>query len=130
MKNKKLILGLLFFISFIFLFKTAHEEISKGSSKFEETFSLKKFLPVGLKEALKNTVFVHSQLNATKKNNEELKILGTTVTSIGPRYQDFTDDEIANSNCVKLNESPIIIVNWFDFNKPRPIIKLHRMSKL
>ena len=75
MKNKKLILGLLFFILFIFLFKTAHEEISKGSSKFEETFSLKKFLPVGLKEALKNTVFVHSQLNATKKNNEELKIL-------------------------------------------------------
>ena len=60
---------------------------------------------------------------------EDLESLGAKVKSVGPRYQDFTDDEIANSNCVKLNESPII-VNWFDFNKHRPIIKLHRMSKL
>ena len=40
--------------------------------------------------------------------DEDLKILGTKVTSIGPRYQDFTDDEIANSKCAKLNESPVI----------------------
>ena len=39
---------------------------------------------------------------------EDLESLGAKVKSVGPRYQDFTDDEIANSNCVKLNESPVI----------------------
>ena len=50
-------------------------------------------------------------LTLLKKNmyrNEGLKILGMKVTSIGPRYQDFTGDEIANSKCAKLNESPVI----------------------
>ena len=40
--------------------------------------------------------------------DEDLKILGAEVTSIGPRYQDFTDDEIANSKCAKLNENSVI----------------------
>ena len=30
------------------------------------------------------------------------------VQSIGARHQDFTDDDIANSDCVKLHESAII----------------------
>ena len=40
--------------------------------------------------------------------DEDFKILGRKVTSIGPEYQDFTDDEIANSKCAKLNEGPVI----------------------
>ena len=40
--------------------------------------------------------------------DEDLKILGAEITSIGPRYQDFTDDEIANSKCAKLNENSVI----------------------
>ena len=39
---------------------------------------------------------------------EDLASFGAKFKSVGPRYQDFTDDEIANSNCVKLNESPVI----------------------
>ena len=39
---------------------------------------------------------------------EDLKILGAEITSIGPRYQDFTDDEIANSKCAKLNENSVV----------------------
>ena len=37
-----------------------------------------------------------------------LASLGAKVKSVGPRYQDFTDEEIANSKCAKLNESPVI----------------------
>ena len=39
---------------------------------------------------------------------EDLASLGAKFKSVGPRYQDFTDDEIANSKCAKLNESPVI----------------------
>ena len=50
MKNKKLIIGSLVLIFFIFIFKTANEEISKGSAIYEKKFSLKKYLPKDLKE--------------------------------------------------------------------------------
>ena len=40
--------------------------------------------------------------------DEDFEIPGTKATSIIQRYQDFADDEIANSKFAKLNESPVI----------------------
>lgn len=47
-------------------------------------------------------------LEKSMYRDEDVKILASKVTSIGPRNQDFADDEIAKSKCAKLNEGPFI----------------------
>ena len=72
---------------------------------------LSSFLPLHRIAATQGGGLRKELLTLLEKNmyrDEGLKILGVKVTSIGPRYQDFTDDEIANSKYAKLNESPVI----------------------
>ena len=72
---------------------------------------LSSFLPLHRIAATQGGGLRKELLTLLEKNmyrDEDLKILGRKVTSTGPRYQDITDDEIANSKCEKLNESPVI----------------------
>ena len=50
-------------------------------------------------------------LDPLEKNmcrGQNVEIPEVKVQSIGSRHQDFADDDIANSNCVKLHASAII----------------------
>ena len=55
---------------------------------------------------------LHKELLTLLEKNmyrdEDLKILASKVTSISSRYQDFADDESANSKCAKLNQGSFI----------------------
>ena len=120
MKNKKLIIGSLVLIFFIFIFKTANEEISKGSAIYEKKFSLKKYLPKDLKEFLKNTLFVHSKLEIMENNIEELNNLVKQKDYL-IKQKDFKIkylyENFISTNTQGLNEVSFNFVNEYKLDK-------------